>query len=433
MPPDKINNCDIIGEIGSGGMANIFKAVQNSLNRPVAIKELKPEFLNDAQVCARFVREATALATLQHENIVHIYDFVKQDDSFRMVMEYVEGSDLFDLLEKIDKVPASVAMVIALAVASGLEYAHYRGIIHRDIKPSNIIISHKGEVKLMDFGIARDQNLGDLTRPGTSLGTPAYMSPEQIMGVRVDFRTDIFSFGIVLYQMLTGVKPFAEGGGKTIMHKILNGSFILPRKINPNLPRRIEKIVLRCMAKEPKDRYQSTGDLRREIEAFLAKKVKMNYSGRLVTYLFHMGQINKDEAQTFVAPKYLNDQEMIREDKNMPPPSSLKMIASVQGVLGAIILIWILVVHFFIVPDSSINGSAMTGPPGALKVVAWPWADIYIDDAYVETTPVARSFSLSPGTHEVRLHNSNYESVVKKVLIEPGKVNKMHEVLIRKK
>jgi len=428
-----MQNCEVIGEIGSGGMAVIFKAVQNSLNRPVAIKELKSDFCNDPQVVARFIREATALATLQHENIVHIYDFGKEDNNFRMVMEFVEGIDLFDLLEKVNQLPPDIGLVIGFFVCCALEYAHYRGIIHRDIKPSNIIVSRKGEVKLMDFGIARDENLGDLTRPGTSLGTPAYMSPEQIMGVKIDFRSDIFSFGVVLYQMLTGSKPFTEGGGKSIMHKILNAEFIRPRKLNPNIPRRLEGIILKCLAKEADDRYLTTGDLRHELEAQLAKRVKMNHSGRLVAFLHHKSLITHDEAETFVTQKTLTNKELIREDENLPPPLSLKMIASIQATLGVMVLMWILIVHLVMGPDNPSGAvDAVNGPPGALKVVAWPWAEIYIDGAYVETTPIARSFSLIPGLHEITLKNPHFKTITEKVLIEPAKLQKRKFVLVRK-
>ncbi len=434
MTLKQVSNCEIIDEIGSGGMAVVYKAVQNSLNRPVAIKVLKEEFANDTQLVARFIREATSLAALQHENIVHIYDFVKESETYRMVMEFVDGIDLFDLLDKVHHLPPTVGALIALGVANGLEYAHFRGIIHRDIKPSNIIISSKGEVKLMDFGIARDENLGDLTRPGTSLGTPAYMSPEQVMGVKIDFRSDLFSFGIVLYQMLTGIKPFSEGGGKSIMHKILNAEFIRPRRINPNIPRQLERIILRCLAKEPADRWRSTGDLRREIEAFVNRRVHIHYSGRLLAYLNHNKLLTREEAETFVARDVLEDQQLLREDAGLPPPLRLRTIAKVQGALGVAVILWLLVVHVIAgiaAPEG--NGHVVAGPPGALKVVAWPWAEVYIDGAYVETTPVARSFALSPGVHAVTLKNPHFETITRKVLIEPAKPKKLKVELQRKR
>lgn len=420
-----MNNCEIVGEIGTGGMAVVYKAMQKSLNRPVAIKVLRSEYANDPQIVARFVREATSVGALQHENIVHIHDFVKEDGSFRMVMEYVEGIDLFDLLERVHHLPPSVGAILGLGLCSALEYAHYRGIIHRDIKPSNVIVSLKGEVKLMDFGIARDENLGDLTRPGTSLGTPAYMSPEQIMGVRIDARSDLFSFGIVLYQLLTGQKPFVEGGGKSIMHKILSAEFIRPRRINPNIPRGLERIVLRCLAKEPADRYASAGDLKRALETFVLRQVRMHYSARLVAFLAHRGVLGLEQAQQFVRREILEDPELLREDEGLPPPLKLGTLARIQATLGAAIAVWILAAHLISSLLAAGATAAPAGPPGALKVVAWPWAEIYIDGAYVETTPVDRSFSLAPGVHEVVLKNPHHRTFSRRVLVEPARTQKL--------
>jgi serine/threonine-protein kinase len=152
---DQIGNCRIVGEIGSGGMAVIYKAVQEPLGRTVAIKALKPSIALDSQFAQRFEREALFMASLQHENILHVHDFIKGDGTMYIVMEYVQGIDLYDLLQLTPKLPVEVAAIVMLQVARALDYAHFRGIIHRDIKPANIIISHQGEVKLMDFGIAR--------------------------------------------------------------------------------------------------------------------------------------------------------------------------------------------------------------------------------------------------------------------------------------
>jgi serine/threonine-protein kinase len=420
----KKQGCEIIAEIGTGGMAVVYKAVQNSLNRPVAIKVLKPEYSTDHQLVARFYREATSLASLQHENIVHIYDFSEQDNSRSMIMEYVEGIDLFELLEQVHHIPPIITALTMLGVCNGLEYAHYRGIIHRDIKTSNIIVSYKGEVKLMDFGIARDESKGgDLTQPGTSLGTPAYMSPEQVMGVAIDFRSDIFSLGIVMYQMLTGGKPFTEGSGKSIMNKIINTDFVRPRRIDANIPRRLEKILMRCLAKEPCDRYLATGDLRRELDDFVTDRISMNYAGRMTSFLFHNELISRDEAETFVNPKSLDDAELIREDSGLPAPLKLKTIVGVQGVVSVSILLWILLVSALVGVDPLTVVSPL--PDGHLKVVAWPWAELYIDGVYVDTTPVARSFSLPPGIHELTFMNPYFPTIRRKVLIESSNPKKI--------
>ncbi|MCB1245561.1 MAG: serine/threonine protein kinase, partial [Verrucomicrobiae bacterium] len=206
------------------------------LGRQVAVKRLKPSIALDSKFAERFEREAHFLATLQHENILHIYDFIHDGKSMSIVMEYVEGIDLYDLLERTPVLPPEVAAIIALQVARALDYAHFRGVIHRDIKPANIIIARQGVVKLMDFGIARTDELSDLTETGTGLGTPSYMSPEQILGNKLDFRTDIFSLGIVLYQMVTGRKPFVEDTERTVMQRIRLDDYTAARRINAAVP-----------------------------------------------------------------------------------------------------------------------------------------------------------------------------------------------------
>ena len=227
--PQRIGNCEVLQEIGSGGMATVYKAIQQPLGRVVAIKALKPSIAVDSQFAKRFEREAHFMASLQHENILHVHDFLKQDGSMFIIMEYVQGIDLFDLLEKRRMLPVDVAAIIALSVARALDYAHFRGIVHRDVKPANVMVSRQGEVKLMDFGIARDDSQRDLTETGTGLGTPSYMSPEQILGDKLDFRSDLFSLGIVLYQMVTGQKPFVEDDSFTVMQKIRLDRYVAPR------------------------------------------------------------------------------------------------------------------------------------------------------------------------------------------------------------
>src|SRR5262245_12486514 len=281
-------------------MAVVYKAVQESLNRTVAVKALKSSVAADSHFAIRFEREALSLAQLQHENIIHVYDFYKDRGAYFIVMEYVEGIDLYDLLDRCGRLPVDVAAIIAMQVARALDYAHYRGIIHRDIKPANIMTSRPGGVKLMDFGIARDQSFGDLTQTGTGLGTPSYMSPEQILGDKLDFRSDLFSLGIVLYQMCTGRKPFIEDEQKSVMHKIRLERHPSPRRLNPEMPRELERILARCMQKAPRDRWRSTQELVLALERFLARRVDMNYHARLVQFLKNTGNITPEEANEYV-------------------------------------------------------------------------------------------------------------------------------------
>ncbi len=325
---DRIGNCRILSEIASGGMAVVYKAIQESLNRTVAVKALKTAVAVDSQFVIRFEREALSLAQLQHENIIHVYDFYKERGALFIVMEYVEGIDLYDLLERCGRLPLDVAAIIAMQVARALDYAHYRGVIHRDIKPANIMISRAGGVKLMDFGIARDQSFSDLTQTGTGLGTPSYMSPEQILGDKVDFRSDVFSLGIVLYQMTTGRKPFIEDEHKSVMHKIRLERPPRPRSLNPDIPRELERIMLRCMEKAQRDRWRGAQDIVLALERFLARRVDMNYHARLVQFLKSTGMVTPEEAAEYL-------KEVSPQTPDTATRQLVRRVAAVNGGIAA--------------------------------------------------------------------------------------------------
>jgi serine/threonine protein kinase len=269
-------------------MATVYKAVQKSLDRPVAIKELKKAYHADDRIVRRFERESKVAASLQHENIVHIYDYWKKP-AYCIVMEYVDGANLADVVEKIGALPIDVGIMIAIQICHALDYAHMRGLIHRDIKPSNIMIKRNGEVKLMDFGIAQSRDLESLTMPGTLIGTPAYMSPEQILGQQLDARSDIFSFGIVLYEMLTGVKPFADDDEQSVSARILKDKFRSPRRVNSDIPWGLQWLIKKCLRKKPKRRYGSMLEVEKKLGKRLAgRTTKAASLMRIADYLVAM-------------------------------------------------------------------------------------------------------------------------------------------------
>jgi serine/threonine-protein kinase len=281
---------EITGELGSGGMATVYKAVQRSLGRPVAIKELKKSFHDDPTIVQRFEREARLAASFQHENIVHIYDFCQLPE-FCIVMEYVDGVTLSQVLDTTGPLPIDVGVMIGLQVASALEYAHRRGLIHRDIKPGNIMIKRNGEVKLMDFGIARTRGLDALTQPGTLVGTPSYMSPEQAVGEPLDVRSDIFSLGVVLYEMFTGAKPFQDEATRSIVAKIVEARYIPPRSINSDLPRSIQGIIKKCLRKKPHRRFASMQELGRALGKRIRGMDKAASLKRISDFLVRSGLV----------------------------------------------------------------------------------------------------------------------------------------------
>ena len=420
---DRIGNCRILGEIGSGGMAVVYKAVQEPLGRLVAIKALKPSIAMDSQFAKRFEREAHFMASLQHENILHVVDFVKDGRSMYIIMEYVQGIDLYDLLEQTPTLPPEVASIVAMQVSRALDYAHFRGIIHRDIKPANVMISHQGEVKLMDFGIARDDKLSDLTETGTGLGTPSYMSPEQILGDKLDFRSDIFSVGIVLYQMVTGQKPFVEDDSRTVMQKIRLDRFVSPRKLNPRVPRQLERILARCMEKMPANRYPTTQALIDDLAEFLSPRVPMNYNARIVMYLRDIGVMTDEEADTILAA---GAPRSVRHG-----PRDRTLLRHV-GIMQTLLLAGVLAGGGAIQAASGRLGgdpeefAAEAGNPvvperaGFLRVVVDPWAHVVIDGQQVATTPTAQRIALSPGRHYLKLENPYFHAQQMDIRIRTG-------------
>ena len=282
--------------LGSGGMAKVYKANQESLGRVVAIKELKADLARDPSIVARFEREARYAAALRHESIVHIYDYFKEGGSYYIVMEYVEGTDLSHVLKQSGPMPPHIAALFALRIVRALEHAHERGdergpILHRDIKPANILVSRLGEVKLSDFGIAKDTtNPNDnMTRTGQAVGTPSYMSPEQILGDAVDFRSDLFSLGIVLYEMITGQKPFVADTAGALLDKIRTQGYPDPRKLQRGTPRALLKIIRRCLRKETKKRWTSTTELRQALEAYALRPLRISPDETIKNWLYEAG------------------------------------------------------------------------------------------------------------------------------------------------
>jgi len=265
----KIPGFEILGPIGAGGMAEVFKARQISLDRIVAIKIMSPESTRDPKFVERFYQEGKAAAKLNHPNIIAALDVGKTDQFHYFVMEYVEGQTLYARLMEDTRLDEEEAVKVMLDIARALEHAHAARLIHRDIKPQNIIVTRAGVPKLLDMGLARQagSDYND-SEKGKVLGSPYYVSPEQILNKPdIDFRTDLYSFGVTLYYMLTGKLPFDAPTAKEVMKKHLYGKLTSPRELNPILSEDITNIVTICMAKDPALRYDSTADLVQDLEA----------------------------------------------------------------------------------------------------------------------------------------------------------------------
>lgn len=261
---------EIISELGQGAMGVVYKATDPLIDRVVAIKTINLSLALDEkdEYEQRFYQEARAAGRLSHHNIVTIYDVGKSGDVAYIAMEFLEGRELRDILNDTrGALPVDQAIDIVAQVAQGLAYAHEHGIVHRDVKPSNIMVVHDGHVKITDFGIARMASAAVRTQTGMVLGSPKYMSPEQVVGKVTDQRSDIFSLGVMLYEMLTGRAPFTGENINAIMYQTLNAVPPAPSSLNPAVPEMLNFIVAKAIAKGVEDRYQNAREMANDLRA----------------------------------------------------------------------------------------------------------------------------------------------------------------------
>jgi len=268
---DKLGKYEIRRELGRGAMGVVYEAWDPMIKRVVAIKTIRADQLareEAAEVMARFRREAQAAGRLNHRNVVAIYDFADDDGTAFIAMEYVEGRDLRDMFAANERFSIANATRVMEQILDALDYSHKQGVVHRDIKPANVFVQADGTVKVADFGIAHIDT-SSLTAAGSVMGTPGYMSPEQVLGVPVDGRSDLFSAGVILYQLVTGERPFAAAAATTTLQKVLKEDPLPPSTLNVQLPDAIDAVVKRALAKKPDERYQTAAefatDLRRAV------------------------------------------------------------------------------------------------------------------------------------------------------------------------
>ncbi len=311
-PAKRIDRYEIqLPELGKGGMGIVYRGFDPRIGRQIAIKTIPttvtPDHEHFEEFRRRLFREAQAAGTLNHPNIVTVYDVGEADGQLFIVMELVDGRSLDKVIRSGEAPPLPEVFHYVEQVGVALDYAHTKGIVHRDIKPANLIVANDRAVKVADFGIAK-LSTSTITQEGGRLGSPSYMSPEQVDGRSIDGRSDIWSLGVVLYQLLTGEKPFKGSTVAAITHQIVNGTFIPPSELNPRLPRRLDRILEKALQKEPERRFQTGTQLASELRKLDGEELK----GVRLSYARKDGK--KDAAEV----------RRPREMTPVPPPSQIE-------------------------------------------------------------------------------------------------------------
>jgi serine/threonine-protein kinase len=419
----------VIEELGSGSLSSVYKAVEEPLGRAVALKVLKGTIAPTSPFASQLEREARVLSELSHPNIGLLYAFAKTESSMYLVLEFVDGYSLATLLKKKPTVPPDCVAAIGAAVARGLTHAHGRGIVHRDIKPANVLVSRRGEVKIFDFGIAQRANEEPVSLSPMRLedvaafGTPAYMSPEQILGESVDARSDIFSLGVVLYQLVCGARPFERGDEtdrRPAAHRIRRDPPIPLHRRAPDVPLALERIVMRAIEKLPADRFPSAEVLADQLEDLALSRWGARGDRLVVRALEQAGLVTAAGSTGTTAPKRSKRASVRRAT------AGLAMLGAAAMAGGAVLQ-----------TSAQREGQAAgAGPlelvpaaPGYLRVLATPWAEVWVDGQRVDVTPFARGIPLSPGTHYVTLVHLNSPVEKRSVSIVSGETRTIDVVM----
>ncbi len=319
-----LNRYELLEKIGEGGMGSVYKAKCHLLNRFVAVKVLKTEFSKDEDFVARFKREASAASSVSHPNIVNVYDVGEENGINFIVMEYIQGKTLKEVIKENIRLNACNTIDIALQIAKALQCAHKNNIIHRDIKPDNIMITDDNIVKVMDFGIAKMADSHTKTSSNKVMGSVHYFSPEQAKGLVVDCRTDIYSLGIVMYEMVTGKVPFDAESSISIAMMHIQQPIILPKKIITDLPEPVNKVILKAVEKEPINRFQTSEEM---VQAINIIKEELDFNKNL--------NKRSNSATKLMDEVVFNEKPTIKRDKKIIIIISTILLAMIMiGVIG---------------------------------------------------------------------------------------------------
>ncbi len=433
-------------------MAEVFKAKSYShggFEHLLVIKRILPHLGEDQDFVDMFIDEAKVSVALQHANIVRIYDFGRIGDEWFMAMELLDGKDVRNLLRKLSRsrryLPVEHALLIAVEACKGLDYAHKKtdlqgrpyGIVHRDMSPSNVLVAYEGEVKVADFGIAKAKFSSETTQGGALKGKYEYMSPEQASGRRMDHRTDLFSLGIVLHEMLTGRRLFKTGSDAATLEMVKAADVPLPSELNPRVPEAIDRIVMKALARRPEDRWSSAAEMSAALQDYLFPQSPDALRADLARLMHEVfaQEIGEERRRLAKGSEVAAQRRQAVGDHAQgweAQPSSSLSRASMRtaarwgpAILGGSVLV---VTALLAVTVGTLVWVARAPAPtavvapttGTLDVVILPSARVYLDGALAGEGEVTTLSDLVPGSHVLRIEADGYETVLETVQIGPG-------------
>jgi serine/threonine-protein kinase len=399
------DGCEIVRKLSSGPVCDLYRAVQEPLGRTVLVKALGQNILPSSPFASTLEREARLLSGLDHPGVVKVHDFVKRGDRMWLVLEWVEGVTLEELLVKSKSVGEAAAVAIGLRLAEALAHAHDHGVVHRDLQPKNVLVSTKGEVKLLNFALAVDERMPtapELLDGSTGYLGPVYMSPEQILGEPADPRSDLFSLGVMLYELIGGTRPFEGPDDRSTSLRIRQSPPPPLAQGGVRVSGNVERLITRCLEKLPSDRIGSAAELATSLRAALGQCWEGTPEEA----------IKAAQGSGTAGPAAREKSTGARLHAVEARHASLGRVALGLGVIGAcIVASGVGLRHAFGTVEANRRAAAPLATPGAeaaeLRVVAHPWARVFVDGQLRETTPFARPIRLSPGTHYVRLEHPN--------------------------